>query len=328
MLATSIKQSDNRLSIKSVLLKSLSGLNIGHIMRRSWQTKLAVILVIASIVSCYFTYVAMTSSESIRENRELVFWLLNTGLVLLLLLISLIARRIVSVWSGRKRGIAGSHLHIRFVYIFSLLVAVPTIIMTVFSALFFHYGIQAWFSQRVQTAINESQAVAQSYLEEHKEVIRSDTMAMANDLNRQADFLLLNSENLSKALDTQTFFRNLSEAIVMTSNGKILGRSSLTFTLEYETPRAYDFAQADAGDVVLTMAVDDLYRTGKATAHDVVVGKALAHVLSGGNTDMTETLSEDQVLGLERKAIVNLMKTTATLARMEHMLETGKPLRN
>ncbi len=252
-METNIQHSDNRLSIKSVFFKALGGLNFGHIIRRSWQTKLAIILVIASAISCYFTYTAMTSSVSIRENRELVFWLLNTDLVLLLLLISLIARRIVSVWSGRKRGIAGSHLHIRFVYIFSLLVAVPTIIMTVFSALFFHYGIQAWFSQRVQTAINESQAVAQSYLEEHKEVIRSDTMAMANDLNRQADFLLLNSENLSKALDTQTFFRNLSEAIVITSKGKVLGRSSLTFTLEYETPRAYDFSQANAGDVVLTM---------------------------------------------------------------------------
>jgi 3-hydroxyacyl-CoA dehydrogenase len=76
------------------------------------------------------------------------------------------------------------------------------------------------------------------------------------------------------------------------------------------------------------MAVNDLHRTGRATAHDVVVGKTLARVLSGGDTDMTETLSEDQILGLERKAIIDLMKTTATLARMEHMLDTGKPLRN
>ena len=43
---------------------------------------------------------------------------------------------------------------------------------------------------------------------------------------------------------------------------------------------------------------------------------------------MTETISEDQLLGLERKSILGLLKTKATLARMEHMLETGKPLRN
>ena len=104
---------------------------------------------------------------------------------------------------------------------------------------------------------------------------------------------------------------------------------ALALAENYSAPEKPEFhLPGQTGEIAMTMAVDDLYRTGKATAHDVVVGKALAHVLSGGNTDMTETLSEDQVLGLERKAIVNLMKTTATLARMEHMLETGKPLRN
>ena len=104
---------------------------------------------------------------------------------------------------------------------------------------------------------------------------------------------------------------------------------ALALAENYSVPEKPEFhLPGQPGEIAMTMAVDDLYRTGKATAHDVVVGKALAHVLSGGNTDMTETLSEDQVLGLERKAIVNLMKTTATLARMEHMLETGKPLRN
>ena len=104
---------------------------------------------------------------------------------------------------------------------------------------------------------------------------------------------------------------------------------ALALAENYSAPEKPEFhLPGQTGEIAMTMAVDDLYRTGKATAHDVVVGKALAHVLSGGNTDMTETLSEDQILGLERKAIVNLMKTTATLARMEHMLETGKPLRN
>lgn len=193
----------------------------------------------------------MTETPPIGDNPNLVIWLLNVDLVLLILLVSLIAHRIVSVWSGRKRGLAGSRLHIRFVYIFSLLVAIPTIIMTVFSAMFFHYGIQAWFSQRVQTAINESQAVAQSYLEEHKEVIRADASAMANDLSRQADYFVLNQDTFSKALDTQAFFRNIAEAIVITPDGDVMARSSLAFTLEYEIPQDYAFAQASIGDVVL-----------------------------------------------------------------------------
>jgi 3-hydroxyacyl-CoA dehydrogenase len=78
----------------------------------------------------------------------------------------------------------------------------------------------------------------------------------------------------------------------------------------------------------LSLAVDGLRRTGKATPHDVVVGKQLAAVTSGGDTDMTETLGEDDLLALEREAIVRLARHPASVARVAHMLKTGKPLRN
>jgi len=54
----------------------------------------------------------------------------------------------------------------------------------------------------------------------------------------------------------------------------------------------------------------------------------LAEVLSGGDTDAVDTLSEDAVLAGERRAFMRLVRHPATLARVEHMLETGKPLRN
>ena len=54
----------------------------------------------------------------------------------------------------------------------------------------------------------------------------------------------------------------------------------------------------------------------------------LANVLTGGNTDFTETITEKDILKLERAAFMNLAKNPKTLARMEVMLDTGKPLRN
>lgn len=240
-------------SFKSMLLKAFSGMRFSRLRYRSWRTKAGILLVISSIVCGFVTYRALTNAPPFGNDPDTVIWLLNIDLIILLLLVSLIARRIVSVWSNKKRGVAGSHLHVRLVYIFSILVTVPTIIMTIFSALLFHYGVQAWFSQRVQTAINESQAVAQSYLEEHKQVIIADTMAMANDIDRQGDRLLLDERVFSKVVDTQSFIRNLSEAIVITKKGQVLARSSLTFILEYETPQDYAFKQAQDGDVVLIM---------------------------------------------------------------------------
>src|SRR6185437_4485137 len=82
------------------------------------------------------------------------------------------------------------------------------------------------------------------------------------------------------------------------------------------------------GVAALRVALQGLKLQGKVTPHDEVVTLALAKVLTGGNTDHTETISEKDILKLERAAFMELGKTTATLARMEVMLDTGKPLRN
>ena len=83
-----------------------------------------------------------------------------------------------------------------------------------------------------------------------------------------------------------------------------------------------------SGKTALLLALTDFARQGKATPHDVVVSTALAEVLTGGDTDPTETLSEDDLLELERNVFKTLVRHPDTAARVEHMLETGKPLRN
>ena len=83
-----------------------------------------------------------------------------------------------------------------------------------------------------------------------------------------------------------------------------------------------------AAETIFNTTVDGFALQGKATPHDVVVSAHLAHVLSGGGKDMTEELTEDEVLDLERAEFMKLVRTTGTLDRIEHMLTTGKPLRN
>ena len=83
-----------------------------------------------------------------------------------------------------------------------------------------------------------------------------------------------------------------------------------------------------SGRVGMAGAVDGFRRRGLATEHDVTVAAGLADVLTGGDADAIDVLSEDDVLKLERKAFMKLLKTQPTLARIEHTLETGKPLRN
>ena len=76
------------------------------------------------------------------------------------------------------------------------------------------------------------------------------------------------------------------------------------------------------------MAVRGLAKTRKATPHDLIVVEQLANVLTGGDTDTTKETTEDQLTLLEQKAFMNLIKEPGTHDRIEHMLQTGKPLRN
>jgi len=82
------------------------------------------------------------------------------------------------------------------------------------------------------------------------------------------------------------------------------------------------------GVAALKLALAGFEAQGKVTPHDKVVSLALAKVLTGGKTDHTETITEKDLLKLERAVFMELTRNANTLARMEHMLDTGKPLRN
>jgi 3-hydroxyacyl-CoA dehydrogenase len=80
--------------------------------------------------------------------------------------------------------------------------------------------------------------------------------------------------------------------------------------------------------IALNMAVKVLVKTGKVSLYDEEISKKLAFVLTGGDHDITDKLTEEDLYTLEHEAFMTLIKDHRTLARMEHMLETGKPLRN
>lgn len=84
----------------------------------------------------------------------------------------------------------------------------------------------------------------------------------------------------------------------------------------------------ESGRVALGMAAEGFHKRGMATDYDMVVSDALAEVLTGGETDLVDTVTEDDMLALERAAFMKRVRDKRTIARVETMLETGKPLRN
>ena len=240
--------------------KALSGLGfLSRIARnKNLGRILAISLAAAAVVSGAATYATLAGSKSFDDSPAIVLLLLNIDLVLSLLLAFLIARRIVAVWSERRKGSAGSRLHVKLVVWFGLVSVVPAIVVGVFSVSFFNFGVESWFSERVRTALSESRSAAEIYLKEHKRNIRADATAMANDLNRDAIIALqINPKRLNDAIKIQATIRELNEALVFDGTGKILARAGLTYLLEFETVPPVAMEQARRGEIALMTSEND-----------------------------------------------------------------------
>ena len=223
--------------------------------------KLAYILALAALVSGVATYVELTRSTPFGADPDTILVLLNVDLVLLLLLGVVVARRIVQVWAERRRGSAGSRLHVRLVVLFSFVAVTPAIVVAVASVLFLNFGIQSWFSDRVRTALSESLAVAQSYLNEHQQNIRADILAMAYAIEQESPVVLGDPNLLSRLLSAHAELRTLPEAIIFDGQGRVLASSGLSFALEFDPVPGWAIEKARTGDVaIMTTETDDRVR--------------------------------------------------------------------
>ena len=126
-------------------------------------------------------------------------------------------------------------------------------------------------------------------------------------------------------------FLKFDDGIVMNRERLLAAakKRALQLAENYKARAPYTFHLAGlSGKAALQMGVNEFIRRGDATKYDAVVALALAEVLSGGETDHTEELTEKDILDLERKVIMRLVKNPQTRDRIAHMLKTGKPLRN
>ncbi|TDH59667.1 PAS domain-containing sensor histidine kinase [Dankookia rubra] len=173
-------------------------------------------LAVGALLLGIATFTVLSNGSPFGPTRPGVeLGLMLVSVLVLCLLGASLAGRLVRVWAERRRGSAGSRLHVRLVLLFGVVAVVPSILVAGFAAAFFNLGIQAWFGDRVRTALEASRQVAQAYLEEHRNNIRGDALAMANDLNRAGGLLLADQgRSFAQVLATHTLLRGLTEAVV------------------------------------------------------------------------------------------------------------------
>lgn len=227
----------------------------------SLQRKLAYALAATAAVSGIATVATMSAPNQVDAGIGTTVALVYLDLVLMLLLVGVVARRLLQVWAERRRGVAGAGLQVRFVTLFALVAIMPAVLVAIFSAVFLNFGMQAWFNDKVSTALEQSVNVTRAYLEEHRKNIQVDALAIANDVNRLAPQLMRDRWEFNRLLSTHAALRSLSEAVVVDSTGNVLARAEFSVVPEVENIPRGAMATADTGKIaVLGTENDDRLR--------------------------------------------------------------------
>lgn len=223
---------------------------------RRWRinTMAGIALTVAAIAAGAATYAALTETLPVAIDQNTLMLLLTLDGVLLLLLGVVVARRIVALWVEKRRGLAGSRLHMRLVAVFSILAVAPAIIMAIFSALFFYVGLQSWFSDRVRMVVDESLAVAQGYLKEHQQTLSRDAEVMRNDLARLPLNIYWDPPRFRQYFQSQALMRNVTEAVIFDGTGQVTAVFGLGFAFDFTTVHSEDLERARKGEVVLIVS--------------------------------------------------------------------------
>lgn len=214
---------------------------------RQWLLELSIGVV--ALATGGATYLVLSGAGPLAPSERTVAILLIVNLALALALISAIVWRLYSLSRARGEGTAGAQLHVRLVVVFAAIAIVPTVAVAVFASVMLNLGVDAWFSQRVKTAIEKSSDVAQAYLAEHRQTIRSDVQSLAaeaNEMVRRTSDPAEFRDFLWRAMTA----RKLSTAVIFDGSGQYITGASST-VIQPETPPLSAFKQASAGGVVI-----------------------------------------------------------------------------
>ena len=137
-----------------------------------------------ALLSAMATFLVLAGLTPIDPVQRVVITLLAVNVGTGLLLLAIIGREVWVVVQARRRGRAGSRLHVQIVSIFAVIAAVPTILVSVVASTTLHRGLDQFFSTHTRVLIEQSLIVAEAYINEHVQAIRAQDVAVAFDLGR------------------------------------------------------------------------------------------------------------------------------------------------
>jgi two-component system nitrogen regulation sensor histidine kinase NtrY len=201
-----------------------------------------------ALLSAAVTFVVLTGLTPILPTHEVVVTVLLANAATALILLAVIGREVLLIVQARRRGRAGARLHVRIVGLFSVISAVPAILVAIVASITLDRGLDRWFSSRTQALIANSLTVAEVYFREHAAMIRSDIMAMSIDLGRAKPLFDQDRARFRQFLTAQALGRNLPNVIMIRSDLSVIERTEDQRPGQHEPPPPSVGALADVSE--------------------------------------------------------------------------------
>jgi two-component system nitrogen regulation sensor histidine kinase NtrY len=202
--------------------------------KRGEARMLGPIAVGLALLSAFITFIVLADFTPISPTHNVVVTLLLVNATTVLLLLGVIVREVWQVVQARRSGRAAARLHVRIVGLFSIIAAAPAILVAIVASVTLDRGLDRLFSTRTRAAIENSLIVAEAYLRDHAQIVRSDIMVMATEIARAKPVFEQDREKLRQYLNFQASVRGLAAAIVIDKDLNVVTRADLkvgeTFT--------------------------------------------------------------------------------------------------
>ena len=183
--------------------------------------------VVLALLSATVTFLVLTGLTPIAPTHKVVVTLLLIDLLVSLLLCGVIGREIWKIFAARRRGRAGARLHVRIIGLFSVVAAVPAILIAILASITLDRGLAPWFSTRIQAVIDNSLTVSQIYFNEHAQLIRSELAAMATDVSRAKPLFDGDRERFRQFLTAQAQVRGLPLTLMVHSDLTVIEKADI-----------------------------------------------------------------------------------------------------
>ncbi|HTM74539.1 MAG TPA: PAS domain-containing sensor histidine kinase [Pseudolabrys sp.] len=189
-----------------------------------------------ALLSALVTFIVLADFTPLSPTHDVVVSLLAANAATVVLLLAVIVRDIWQVVQARRTGRAAARLHVRIVGIFSLIAAAPAILVAIVASVTLDRGLDRLFSTRTRSAIENSLIVAEAYLRDHAQIVRSDIMVMGYDIARNKSVFDQDPDKLRQFLTFQAQVRGLAAAIVLDKELKVIARADLNINQTFALP--------------------------------------------------------------------------------------------